>query len=152
MNATHLSKPFAGAERALRVVRVAALAFAPFAGAGANATSAAAATLLPPGCVADLKDVRATTNGATFASHYVTDGGFGYGEFSAGGFGGQSLWRRRAGAWCRVQTGAAVLDRAALIGFGVPPATSARLLALMKTSGELAPPVPPRPPAASPHH
>jgi hypothetical protein len=154
MNATHLSKPFGGAGFALHVLRVATLALVPFAGslASADAAGTAPATLLPPGCVADLKDVRTTTNGATFASHYVTDGGFGYGEFSAGGFGGQSLWRRQAGAWCRVQTGAAILDRAALIGFGVPPATAARLLALMKTSGELAPPVPPRPPAVSPHH
>jgi hypothetical protein len=51
-----------------------------------------------------------------------------------------------------VQTGAAILDRATLIGFGVPAATADRLLSLMKRSGELAPPLPPRPPAVSPHH
>jgi hypothetical protein len=151
---THASKTFAFSRRARRALRVSAFAFASFAAlfSHADVASAGPATLLPPGCVADLKDVRTTTNGTTFASHYVTDGGFGYGEFSTGGFGGQSLWQRRGGAWCRVQTGAAILDRAALIGFGVPPATAARLLALMKSSGELAPPVPPRPPAVSPHH
>jgi hypothetical protein len=108
---------------------------------------------LPPGCVATLHDVHAGSGAKSFASHYVTDGIYGYGEFSAGGLGGQSLWRRNGAAWCRVPTGGAVLDRATIAAFGVPPAVADRLIALMKARPEVAPPKPlPTLPPFGSHH
>jgi hypothetical protein len=96
----------------------------------------------PPGCVASLKDVSVGVGIKRFESHYVTEGGYGYGEFSAGGFGGQSLWQRRGDLWCRIPTGATVLDRKAIAGFGVPQVVADRLILQMKRGPELAPPKP----------
>jgi hypothetical protein len=99
----------------------------------------------PPGCIAALKDVHTGSGAKSFASHYVTIGDYGYGEFSAGGFGGQSLWLRRGTGWCRVQTAATPLDANALRAFGVPAATADRLIAAMRKTPEIAP-VPQRSP------
>jgi hypothetical protein len=127
-----------------------ALAFA-FAATGAVA-AAAPGGAAAPGCVASLRDVHAVVGTSSFTSHYVTVDGYGYGEFKTGSLGGQSLWRKTGTLWCRVQTGAAVLDRSAIVGFGVPPATADRLLAAMRGAGpELAPPKPPAPPAVPRH-
>ncbi|MBD5635993.1 MAG: hypothetical protein IAI49_16110 [Candidatus Eremiobacteraeota bacterium] len=109
--------------------------------AAASAAPLVAATPAP-GCVASLRDVHTGSGVKSFASHYVTFDSYGYGEFSAGGFGGQSLWKKRGTLWCRVATGAAILDRPTLIGFGVQPAVVDRLLAQMKSQPELAPPKP----------
>lgn len=92
---------------------------------------------LPPGCVAKLVDAHA--NG--YASHYVIAGAYAYGEWRTSGYGGQSLWKRSGEPWCKVATGLTVLDRRALVGFGLPASTAKHLLALMHASGELAPPV-----------
>ena len=117
------------------------------------ALAVASPTSLPPGCVASLRDVHTGSGAKSFASHYVTDGAYGYGEFSAGGLGGQSLWRRNGTAWCRVPTGGAVLDRTTIAALGVPPDVADRLIALMKAHPEIAPPKPLRtlPPFGS-HH
>ncbi|MBD5607116.1 MAG: hypothetical protein IAI48_18835 [Candidatus Eremiobacteraeota bacterium] len=109
----------------------------------------APALAAPNGCVARLTDVRSGSGSKSFASHYVTDGSYGYGEFVAAGFGGQSLWMRRDAGWCRMPTGGATLDRANIIRFGVPDAVATRLVQKMRAGrGELAPPTPspaPRP-------
>jgi hypothetical protein len=100
-----------------------------------------ATATLAPGCVPRLVDVRSGHGEKAFASHYVTAGSFGYGEFVAGTLRGQSLWRHRAGAWCRIPTALAVLDRATIVGFGVPPDVAKRLVHEMRAgTRELAPP------------
>ncbi len=95
---------------------------------------------LPFGCVASLKSSTAGSGAKAYASRYVTDGNYAYGQWRTGGFRGQSLWTKRGGAWCKTSTGIIVLDRAAIVRFGVPPANASRLLAKMRAVGELAPP------------
>ena len=131
--------------RVARRLCASALAIGLIASGGARPGSAALPNpraTPPPGCVARLRDVRTGNGPKSFASHYVTDDVFGYGEFVAGGFGGQSLWRRRGALWCRVPTGVAILDRPAMTGFGVPARIARRLRGKMKAAGELAPPKP----------
>jgi hypothetical protein len=129
----------------MRRRRALAIAWALTCGAVARAASAQVAAPPPPGCTLALKDVRTGSGTKSFASHYVTVDGYGYGEFAAGGFGGQSLWQKRGSLWCRVATGAAPLDGAALRTFGVPAATADRLIARMHADGrEIAPVAPPQ--------
>jgi hypothetical protein len=110
-----------------------------FAGAPAVAAPPAARPAVP-GCVPALKDVRTGSGAKTFASHYVTAGTYGYGEFVAGPLGGQSLWQKRGGLWCRIETGTTVLDRKGLLSAGIPAPAADTLLARMRAGHELAPP------------
>jgi hypothetical protein len=112
----------------------------------AGAVAAPAGRTAVPGCVPALKDVRTGSGAKTFASHYVTAGTYGYGEFVAGLFGGQSLWQKRDGRWCRIETGTTILDRQGLLSAGIPGPTADTLLARMRAGRELAPPRPPRHP------
>jgi len=114
-------------------------ALATFVALLASAVAIAAAPVLP-GCVPALKDVRTGSGAKTFASHYVTAGTYGYGEFVAGPLAGQSLWQKRGGLWCRIETGTTVLDRKGLLAAGVPGPAADTLLARMRTGRELAPP------------
>jgi hypothetical protein len=133
--------------RMRRGVALAALAvtIATFGDAPAAAAPAAppppAGAAPPSNCVAGLHDVRTGDGEKRFASHYVTDGVFGYGEFVTGSFGGQSLWRKRGANWCRIETGSSVLDRSGILAAGVPADVANRLLAKMRDGHELAPPV-----------
>jgi hypothetical protein len=116
-----------------------------FATIAANATLATVALAAPPpvaipGCVSELKDVHTGSGAKAYASHYVTSGAYGYGEFLAGSFGGQSLWQRRGTLWCRIETGTTALDRAGIAAAGVPPAVAVTLVAKMRATPELAPP------------
>jgi tetrahydromethanopterin S-methyltransferase subunit D len=113
-----------------------------FAALLAGATPALAAPVALVGCVPALKDVRTGSGAKTFASHYVTAGTYGYGEFVAGLFGGQSLWQKRGGRWCRIETTTTVLDRKGLLSAGIPGPTADTLLARMRAGRELAPPGP----------
>jgi hypothetical protein len=125
-------------------VAIAALGAVPSAAATAAQPAVAplpAAAPLPANCVAGLHDVRTGEGEKRFASHYVIDGTFGYGEFVTGSFGGQSLWRKRGANWCRIETGSAVLDRVGILAAGVPANEADRLLAKMRDGHELAPPV-----------
>ncbi len=122
--------------RVLAFAVVVATCFAP-----ATPSRAAGSSNLPSGCVARLTN-RATGSGAkAYLSRYVTDGTYAYGEWRTGSFGGQSLWTKRDGGWCKTETGLATLDRAAIIGYGVPARNAGRLLAKMHAAGDLAPPV-----------
>jgi len=96
---------------------------------------------LPFGCVARLGNSATGSGAKAYRTRYVTDGTYAYGEWRTGSFGGQSLWTKRGGAWCKTQTGLATLDRATMIGYGVPAPNAARLLARMHAVGDLAPPV-----------
>lgn len=109
--------------------------------ANAAAPTAPLRATLPFGCVVILLDVRSGNGARGYASKYVTDGAYAYGEWRASGYGGQSLWRRSGTAWCKLHTGITVLDRRALLGYGLPPAVANGLLAAMHARGELAPPV-----------
>ena len=129
----------------IRSVTIAALLVAIALVRMAPAASAAPAPAAIPGCVAALKDVHTGSGAKSFASHYVTAGSYGYGEFLAGSFGGQSLWQKRGTSWCRVETGTTVLDRKGIAGAGVPASVADALLAKMKAGHELAPPVAPTP-------
>jgi hypothetical protein len=123
-------------------VTIAAFGDSPWAAAAAATPASAPAAVAPPvNCVADLHDVRTGDGEKRYASHYVTDGAFGYGEFVTGSFGGQSLWRKRGAFWCRIETGSAVLDRGGILAAGVPANVANRLLAKMHDGHELAPPV-----------
>lgn len=131
-----------GVALAALAVTIAALGDVPIPAAAAVPPAAAPAAASPPAnCVADLHDVRAGDGEKRYASHYVTDGAFGYGEFVTGSFGGQSLWRKRGANWCRIETGSAVLDRVGILAAGVPANVANRLLAKMRDGHELAPPV-----------
>ncbi|GAC1300517.1 MAG: hypothetical protein NVSMB19_07220 [Vulcanimicrobiaceae bacterium] len=96
---------------------------------------------LPFGCVPALVDVRPGSSIKGYASHYVSAGTFAYGEWRAGSYGGQSLWKRSGTTWCKVATGVTVLDRRALLAFGIPAPVAQRLLATMRATHELAPPI-----------
>jgi hypothetical protein len=113
--------------------------------APACAAARAAAPPLPPGdCVGALRDVRAGSGERAFASAYVFSNGFAYGEWVAGVAHGQSLWRKRGAAWCKVQTGADVLDERALEIYGVPASDARRLIAQMASGPQIAPPQRPK--------
>jgi hypothetical protein len=113
-----------------------AFAFAPVAQRGVLAAMPVASGRLD--CVAKLRDVRA----GSFASHYVFEGFYAYGEWNASGARGQSLWDKRGPKWCKIATGNEVLDEAAIERHGVAPETAHALIAKM-TGGpaQLAPPV-----------
>jgi len=108
----------------------------------APAAPAARTAAAVPGCVPALRDVRTGSGAKTFASHYVTAGTYGYGEFVAGPLGGQSLWQKRGGRWCRIETGTTILDRKGLLSAGIPGPAADTLLARMRAGHELAPPRP----------
>jgi len=91
-------------------------------------------------CVAALRNVRAGSGAKAFASAYVFADGFAYGEWAAGVAHGQSLWRKRGAAWCKVETGAVVLDERTLEIYGVPATSARRLIAEMASSPQIAPP------------
>jgi hypothetical protein len=107
------------------------------AGAGAHA---AAPRVSAGDCVAALRNVRAGNGATAFASAYVFADSFAYGEWTAGVAHGQSLWRKRGAAWCKVQTGADVLDERALEAYGVPASAARRLIARMTSGPQIAPP------------
>jgi hypothetical protein len=127
-----------------RVV-VCALCGALWVAAGAGRAHAAAPPAFFGGeCVATLRNVRAGSGAKAFESAYVFSSGYAYGEWAAGVAHGQSLWRKRGGAWCKVQTGADVLDERALEGYGVPAPDARRLIAEMTSGPQIAPPQPPK--------
>lgn len=112
------------------------------------ASLAGASAALPPApsgdCVTALRNVRAGSGEKAFASAYVFADGFAYGEWAAGVAHGQSLWRKRGAAWCKVETGAVVLDERTLEIYGVPAPAARRLIALMANSSQIAPPERPK--------
>ncbi len=121
-----------------RVPRAAALAVALWAGSvGANAAPAKSRGASFAGCVPKLVGVRSRG----YASQYVTKGPYAYGEWRASGYVGQSLWKRSGTLWCKVQTGVSILDRRALIAYGIPAPVAKRLLAAMHNTHRVAPPV-----------
>jgi hypothetical protein len=107
----------------------------------ANAATPTPLPLAIPGeCVNGLRNVHAGTGARTFASQYVYAGQYAYGEWLAGGARGQSLWHKRGTTWCKVSTGADVLDEHALEGYGVAPGDARRLLAAIASGPQIAPP------------
>jgi hypothetical protein len=106
----------------------------------ARALAAAPPAFFGGDCVATLRNVRAGTGAKAFASAYVFSNGYAYGEWAAGVAHGQSLWRKRGSAWCKVQTGAVTLDERALAVYGVPVPVARRLIAEMASGSQIAPP------------
>jgi hypothetical protein len=109
---------------------------------GAPARAAMPTFAGPLECVAALRDVHAGSGDRTFASHYVFAGFYAYGEWIAGIARGQSLWDRRGRQWCKIDTGAEVLDEAGIERHGVAPETARMLIARMRSGAQLAPPLP----------